>query len=206
MKMEPILTQLMETNRLMQFNLMLPESQPLGIKQKRKNKTLNKMAIPYSLIAQQLTIDKNIISAFKSLYNKYIDSIHAPFMINIASKQRQVLTYSLDDNYYKQEMKHLRVGSASSVAKTPKIKLMATSISTNDENKTRQDLDGNSNIKNKSFIDDEWKANGDSIEWLLKRLIIEMDRAALEVSQLINDSFQRFRANAPTIVKELEST
>lgn len=217
----PILTQLMNDNVSMKFNLNL----------QTKNRCKRNIVIPYSVIAKELEQDGDIIKAFKSLYNKYIDSNKAPFMVNIASRQREILTHSLNETYYKQQS---GMNNSDSKPKTPKLRMLSigfTSIgnsknNANDETAMENIVDSKNNnnnsksqrrsnektnenvmknIDHKCFVYKEWKKDENpSIEWLLQRLIVEMDGAAIQVSNLMNDSFQRFRANAPTIVKEFE--
>ena len=92
----------------LRFDLKLPDN---------KHRNINGMNyIPESRIAQRLdnelaettnnsnnmtTIGCNhIIVAFKRIFNKYVDSNHATFMINISSKSRKILTQLLDSEYY----------------------------------------------------------------------------------------------------------
>ena len=56
---------------------------------------------PVSIISKKLFNDLDVLSAFKALYYKYVDSSYAPFMINISSPTREKITMSLDHKYYK---------------------------------------------------------------------------------------------------------
>ena len=50
------------------------------------------------------------------------------------------------------------------------------------------------NVNSKiALIDDQFVENNQSMEWLLKCIITQMDVAANEITQLINDSFRRFK-------------
>ena len=122
--------------------------------------------VPISLIAKRLSQDSNIILAFKSLYNKYIDANGAPFMINISSNCRQELMILLDCNYYYQN-----------THKTKKTTIDKSVLMS----------------ENRSFIDDEWTKQGNSIDWLLLQLLLKSDSAAREISALMQQSFLRFR-------------
>ena len=51
----------------------------------------------------------------------------------------------------------------------------------------------NAQYKRKGMIDDEFKKHKQDMEWLLTRLVTEMDVAAQEVSKLMNDTFSRFK-------------
>ena len=128
--------------------------------------------VPVSLIAKQLCKDLNIILAFKSLYNKYIDANHAPFMINISSTCREELMKLLDCNYYCNKIKQQK---------------------SNDNKIFDHQAKVSSDSTNKSFIDDQWLKHRKSIDWLLVKLLVQMDCAALEISILIRQSFLRFR-------------
>ena len=119
--------------------------------------------IPISLIAKQLYNDSNIILAFKCLYYKYIDSQNAPFMINLSYKTRERLMKSLDASYYKQ-------------------------IKGNKIEKS------NDNGESRAAIDDQFEfKQGKSVEWLLEKLVVDTDAAAVQLSRLMNDSLYRFK-------------
>ena len=85
-----MLEDLIKKNPCMRYDISLPDMD-------LKN---SDMVIPTSLIAKKVLLDGNAIVAFKSLYKKYIDGNNAPFMINIASRTRQVLINLLDADYY----------------------------------------------------------------------------------------------------------
>ena len=113
--------------------------------------------VPLSLIAKQLYKNSyNIILAFKSLYNKYIDTNYAPFMINISSKCREELMKSLDCNYY-----------GNKVIKPKIVK----------QEKSNNKVKVFDVIVNKALIDDEWLQHSKSIDWLLVKLLVQMDCA-----------------------------
>ena len=147
--------------------------------------------LPVSVIAATLFYNDDIIGAFKSLYSKYIDPNYASFMINIASNTRESLIHLLDCNYYqKQErMKAIDVSNGigggrlnflMKIGSRNKVNVAAVIATGTDTNET-------------AMIDIEWKRNNNSKEWLLQRLVSEMDVAALEIAALMNDAFSRFR-------------
>ena len=125
--------------------------------------------VPISLIAKQLYNDSNIILAFKCLYYKYIDAQNAPFMINLSFKVRERLMKSLDGQYYKQ-------------------------LQLNSKNDIDVKKDRIINVQSRAAIDDEFDfKQGKSVEWLLKKLIVDTDAAAVQLSRLMNDSLYRFK-------------
>ena len=143
--------------------------------------------VPISKIAQKLCDDNDIVTAFKSLYKKYIDSQNAPFMINIASKNREKLMISLDCKYYQnqiiQQQRQQKNGKRISITIRSKFENLNS-------------MNSNNYISNKeTLIDIEYFKQNESKEWLLTRLILEMDAAAREISQLMNGSFLRFKRN-----------
>ena len=194
--------------------------------------------VPISKIAKKLYNDNDIISAFKSLYNKYIDSQSAPFMINIASQNRDLLMISLDNKYYrKQAMMKMNKrgggGSGRNIILTKKnsntninnsssaninqekekekeeeevsvndgfvksitARLKLERFGSNSKDRRNNSLTNVLKQQNISFIEVDYKKQNESKEWLLERLLSEMDRAAREISALMNDSFSRFRKN-----------
>ena len=159
--------------------------------------------VPISLIAKQLCKDLDIIVAFKSLYNKYIDADNAPFMINISSSCREELMKSLDCNYYN-NMKCRRNNfmpqqKQKSLDRLDKIFTTVRTSSGIGNHKSRCNHDNESNLPNKSLIDDEWLQRGKSVDWLLVKLLSEMDCGARQISSLMNQSFLRFRKRAKMI-------
>ena len=135
--------------------------------------------IPISLIAKQLFNDLDIIAAFKSLYNKYINANSAPFLINIGSLERKRITMRLDTRYYKQLLRSrnrsLLVGNNS-----------------NRSSKQSYTLECN---KNCALIDEQYKENNSSTRWLLLNLVTDVDCAAKEISTLLNGTFLRFKVH-----------
>ena len=163
--------------------------------------------VPVSLIAKRLSENGDIILAFKSIYHKYIDADYAPFMINISCHCREILKNSLDCNYYKQLQKGSGGKPKSSFSGDKMFGMYLSNFMrgngssvNNHDVENKQDEKPNKENKiaddtslNEAFIDCAWIENERSIEWLLIRLLAEMDRAALEVSALMNLSFLRFR-------------
>ena len=159
--------------------------------------------MPVSLIAKQLYDNFDIIIAFKSLYNKYIDEYNAPFMINISSHCRKTLMKSLDSNYFQRCMstkneKGIKIikpsltQNISDKLKNARYRSSGSSGS-NGNNGSKGSDDVMMMMKMSAFIDKDWIDNERSIDWLLVRLTSEMDTAAREISQLIQQSFVRFR-------------
>lgn len=171
----------MEQDRKLRFNISLPRSWIEKTKEKsniNENEDANTSdSIPASLIAINLyKNDKNVIEAFKSLYKKYIDSNYAPFMINIASHTRVQLTESLDTSYYYRQPARRRSEA------------FANDSSSGDSDTCKVDM---------CMIDKEWKEEGQgSYQWLIQRLVTEMDQAANEITKLMNDSFIRFKSKS----------
>ena len=164
------------------------------------------LAIPISIIAVQLCVEKDIICAFKRLYCKYIDPNNACFMLNISSMNRESLITLLDSKYYNN---HIRKQYSSKLVATKSIKQLLTFGGNGNGNgngnsggtNINNDND-NSNINkslcsekknDRSMIDEEYEKHNESKEWLVKQLLIEMDRVAIEISQLMHDSFTRFK-------------
>ena len=173
---------MIKSNKKMQFDVNLPQISPSMLSQKGDRspfQTSVSTMIPISKIAQQVFNDGNVIAAFKSLYKKYIDSNNAPFMINIASKNRERLMKSLDSEYYLQQ------------GKKPSIFKLSINISLSLHSSDNGDR--NSSYVEKSMIDVEFKKHSESIQWLLAELITQMDPAAHEISVLMNDSFVRWK-------------
>ena len=139
----------------------------------------------------------NIIWAFQSLYNKYVNGNGAPFMINIASNTRQQLMISLDNGYYRRS-KGLRSKNNNLMSKSIKSLLSIVNLSDNSNNNNNNNNqltndDDDNNEKTSSFIQDKFCKEGKcEMEWLLIELMGEMDQAAIEISKLMNDSFARF--------------
>lgn len=128
-----------------------------------------------SQIAQQLKEHKiDIIDAFKMLYRKYIDPINAPFMINIASNTRQVLTRSFDNKDY---------------------------ADTNNENNDNGnismiDVEWNKMQQENTSID--------CINWLLETVITQMDATVKEIAPLLLASFARYKKKHRDLQSQLQ--
>lgn len=200
----------------MGFNLNIPKIPDSklshrGSSDKSNNSSTN---TPFSLIAKRLYKDDNIILAFKSLYNKYIDATNAPFCVNISSRNRVQLTHLLDSYHYQKTLKHKHRASKSrlsGILKPGQLGRMLNSTATA-SSATLSVNGGSAVIANKinglAFIDvqfdemvDKQNENGDkkgkinetAVSWLLKTLVAEMDKAARELSKLMDDTFNRFR-------------
>ena len=174
--------------------------------------------MPVSLIAKKLYNDLDIIEAFKSLYKKYIDSKYAPFMINISATSRYNLKVSLDHDYYIESIYSHNKNKSTSVSldrlyfawqlARDRVNNTSDTNDRNDRNNNNNAYDANSSncpdieivdiavgdpSDNTCIIDEEFKQHQRCVEWLLIRLITEMDAAAQEVSDLMNQSFIRFK-------------
>ena len=134
-----------EQHRFARYNVELPTT---SITRERAN------TIPQSLIAQKLestliensnenkylrTMDccfivcNSIILAFQNIYNKYICSSNAAFMINISGKQRKQLMQLLDRKYYYNQMslKHSSKRYSTKFVSTFRDKLESIAININ---------------------------------------------------------------------------
>ena len=142
----------------------------------------------------------NIIRAFQSLYNKYVNGNGAPFMINIASNTRDQLMISLDNGYYRRS-KGLRKNSIQSLfsivhlsdnnndSNNNEIRMNEIATDDDDDEKTHTMIKENE----KCFLIEQFsKEHKCEMKWLLFELTCQMDQAAIEISKLMNDSFLRF--------------
>ena len=183
-----IMENLSQESKLARFNLVLPE------------KKTEKGEIPESIMCQRLRNDLNeikengpidnvnvlmcekIILAFSSLYNKYINSQNAIFMINISSNNRSKLTHLFDKNYYKMMIKR----------------------QTTNERKINHN---NSNEMSFIKLMVESNANDDQlITMLLREIIINTESSVLEISALMNDSFSRFKTDNRELVRTFSNS
>ena len=216
-QMEIIYNKLLEDEsikRQIQFEILLPKIPNSLFADGNINPSSSILSIemPVSLIAKQLFDDSDIINAFKLLYNKYIDSNNAPFMINISSDIRNPLMELLDEKYHKR----MRIGKKSqitgdSIKSSMVDRLKAINIDsvppstetsvditvTNEECNVSVETNDNYNKVASavfaSFIEQEFERHGKCNQWLLTQLLTAMDDAAKEISQLMCDSFRRYK-------------
>ena len=139
----------------------------------------NLSSIEVSVIVKNYCQDRDIIKAFKLLYDKYINPANAPFMINISHQKRQRLVSSLDCVYYRRQQASSRDRSRGLSVKKAGVKDM--NINKQDEN------------ANVAMIDIEWEKHDKSTEWLLETLLSQMDQSAKEIAILMKDSFVRYK-------------
>ena len=202
------------------------------------NEQKKENSIPVSLIAKQLIDDLDIINAFKSLYNKYIDPNYASFMINISSRNRDNLTVSLDCRYFKRQRPQIGTNTNTpnncnaNVTTLTKEKALDEIQDDNQQNGSNSSTNAkkkskgsgifqlasskkptlgfrnsmrmlslavatypseNESSNERALIDVQFVENNRSVEWLVLRLLTEMDLAAVEVSTLMDDTFARFK-------------
>ena len=131
-------------------------------------------------------ICEKIILAFESLYNKYIDSQNAVFMINISSNNRNQLTHLFDKNYYKMMIKRQTTNERKIIG-----------IAQQDNN------------KDMSFIKSMVKSHCDDIDLIqtiLREIIVATESSVLEIAALMNDSFTRFKIDNRQFVRTLSGS
>ena len=175
---------------------------PVGIS-KNNNKGPLGLEIPISIIAVQLCVSNDIICAFKRLYKKYIDPNNACFMVNISSMNRETLVTLLDAKYY---CNHIRKQHSAKLVSRKSIRQLVR-FSGTDGDSNSNGINGisvaNDNLNSslysekkndRSMIDQLFEKHNKSKEWLIRQLLICMDCVALELSQLMRDSFARFKS------------
>lgn len=171
-----------------------------------------------------------IIDAFQALYNKYV-SEYAQHMINVDSKNRSALKKIFDDNistFLSTKKSHVRQSSSIGRWLARPSTIMVTSatntggvLGMNSKGKGNNAFDNNNNgtsvnhgikikkVKIKSDFERYCKDNvnlkeDEAIEWLLTQLITTMEPAVLEISNLMNDSFTRFKKDTELFGKVLK--
>ena len=153
-----------------------------------------------------LIICETIIIAFRSIYYKYIDAANAMFMINISGRKRNAVYKLLDCRYYLQDQrKHSSSTNTNKNSNKKSIWQDILRLNTFTQHYNYSIVDSN----DKSFINDQLqdyiqllKYNksltkkecfNKIFEWLLSRLMTNMEPCVEEISILINDSFGRFK-------------
>ena len=169
----------------MKFMIILPEITDIML----SNNNETDVKCPISSIAKQLYHKNDIndvIIAFRSLYNKYIDSNNASFMINISSNTRESLMILLDCSYYQRtQLKRKRSNRRGTIFGS--IGSNRNVLSLDADSITLSETDNY-----KSLIDVEFAKQNQSNKWLLTTLITQMDVAAWEIANLMSDSFSRY--------------
>ena len=211
------------------YELKLPDNS-------NRNFNINDMnSIPQSRIAQQLNgelkeagdnwsnvtiiVCNNIIIAFKRIFDKYVDSNHATFMINISSQHRKILTQLLDCEYYYYNFvvnnrdNNMMKNNVKRRSRLSKLLNRRSTINVKNEDiKKRKSL---INAQFEDFIrsisgnyksDDEninQSVNKQIYKWVLEKLILAMEPSVKEISNLMNDSFLRFKINKRDLFLQL---
>ena len=148
-----------------------------------------------------------IISSFRCLYTKYIDSQNAVLMINISSQNRKMLMELLDCDYYQK--------CKSSLSTRKRGSFDASAVAMNDFWPFKKDVNASSKGKY-SLINEQMgkytqetteseKGLSDTelIQWTLSKLILAMEPSVLEISNLMNDSFLRFKIKHQEVIDQL---
>ena len=209
---------LINNNKTMAFNIILPDiEQMFGVNNNNNNNDTSntgnmldlpigngtaddddndiigdsRCPIPMSLIASKLLNDGIIISAFKAIYNKYIDSDYAPFLVNVSHRKREKLMKLLDSNYFA-IMNDNGNNSGEEQGSDSKLKRLSVSISRVLSPRSRNNGFKTYNM-DQCMVEIEWENHDKSIKWLLKTLITQMDGAAAELAKSMRDSFIRFQ-------------
>ena len=151
-----------------------------------------------------------IIRAFSCIYSKYVDDYGASFMINISHRNRQSLLKLFDYKYYEKWQKNSNASNAdeSVIQQVARERNQSIFVKLRNIASNEQELNENNNDKDVKMAVANYllrneiandascntKAEFDTrIEWLLKVLIKDMEKAVKEVSNLMQDSFFRFR-------------
>ena len=162
-----------------------------------------------------IAIGDCIISAFSSLYCKYVDDYGASFMINISHRNRQSLLKLFDYKYYEKWQNNLKRKSSnvdgddesvikqvtrerdqSIFARLRNIVSNEQKLNENSDNTMPKMAMANYLFRNEIVNDatcDTKEEFDTKIELLLRLLMKDMEKAAKEVSNLMQDSFFRFR-------------
>ena len=133
-----------------------------------------------------------IIDTFRQLFDKYIDSRHAVFMVNVSSRNRENLIKLFDTHYYNHnynrnsQNKNNSHGILSNGAKLMK-KMSKRLIIDNEIEMKRSVINDNLDEKCSQLNDD------DLIKWLLLTIMQQFEANVREITFLMNDSFSRFR-------------
>ena len=140
------------------------------------------------------TVCTKIISSFRCIYCKYINSNGAIFEINISSRNRNILRDLYDCNYYK------RYQSINNDNKDKddddNVELKSIRLDSVDNNV--KGTMSNYSMMNKKL--DDYLLNSDNVnvseynlyKFVLSKIITRMEPSVYEISNLINDSYSRF--------------
>ena len=187
----------------MRFDVKLPPSIEDTNKDKQNH---DKNFIPHSQIASKLKLslsDENhmnqcndIILAFQQLYRKYIDASNATFMINISSRNRNMLRDLYDSKYFTRNYSNSTSKSQSMVENSVNINqsnLNSCCLLNIQFNEYLNSIsNSNSNINDDKDPDDVKQL---VYKWVLFQTISNMEPSVREISNLMNDSFNRFKMN-----------
>ena len=154
------------------------------------------------------TIVLKIVTAFERLYDKYIDSQNAVFMINISSRHRDMLAYNFDRKRYNPPV---------ITATTPLQNINSqTSTGGSDDRDPKRSRGisfrkrsiGRKSARNEqsTYLRDELKeylksyqtkglhlTQRDLIKWITKKILKSTEPSVREIATLMNDSFSRFK-------------
>ena len=139
-----------------------------------------------------------IITTFRKLYRKYIDSNGAVFMINIASRNRSRLAYLFDHRVCEKQLNPPPMQKLRSRTRTrSKLQQNVTAP------ESLIDVELSKYVKeqftNKNIAPNDRKI----IKWVVYTILVEMDRSAKEISSLMHDSFSRFRSRNSHVFNQL---
>ena len=143
-----------------------------------------------------------IVSAFSCIYSKYVDDYDASFMINISHRNRQALLKLFNCNYYDRWQKSLKnsLNSADGSSNKSMVKKDASQYM-NRMAMVNYLLRNEIENANDSTLNNNKDEFDKQIECLLKLLIESMEKAVKEVSNLMQDSFFRFRRDKKHLFK-----
>ena len=154
-----------------------------------------------------------IIVAYDKLYSKYIDSQNAFYMINISGNVRNQIAYWFDKEQYKRLIGKGKKGSGSFgsfgiVSLSRKASVtghgnMSKGDNRNHENNGDIIMTNNIRASFQDYIKDSKNKNVniedvDLISWTLEQVLTTIEPSAIEIGNLMNDSFSRFRRQHQT--------
>ena len=174
-------------------DLKLPQEIPKSMIAEKLNKELNNLIsdvnntnknINNKVDAISILICEKIIIAFHSMYNKYIDPNNAIFMINISSRNRDILNNLFAENNYNNDRSRSRSYSIDL------IKRRFFHAKQAQQNSKMLTITHEINY----FITENINCLESILfKWILSKMIFAMERSVREISGLMNDSFKRFK-------------
>ena len=197
-----IMAELGEETKYARFDLALPKATetehiPQSLIAQRLRNTINdlrkgqkvtKLNEQFDIVT--ISICDEIVVTFKSIYYKYVDPSNAIFMINISSRLRKTSTEQLDHDYYTK----LRESQASNGVQRADSDVSLASLNTSIARRDMKYSVINADLqvyltRNPNSTEKE------VLKWVLKQLIIPMERNVSEIANLMNDSFSRFKTS-----------